>query len=562
MRRFVLIFSLLGSLIAPGCAPADMDDSTDSRTAEAQSPIAYGMQDTKHTAVVSLLANAGGGSFTECSGSIVQQKNGYAYVLTAAHCCTDGAPSLVVQASDYGNYAGYLGSSNPPPPAYKVAPNSAYYDSQFDGSPNGLQNGHDFCMLKFAVSTAMPTLTLPSQATCTNHSDITANAQVEHVGFGMTDQNPNNSQRRTGTNTVNAGINSVLIKYTQGNGTPGPCEGDSGGPALTPPGATQSAQTIVGVTSFGNSASCAGSTVGASARVCSEIGAGKFITEFLNDNPTAGGTPAGMAASNCGTCQDSALSPGGACASTYNTCANTPACVTLLNCLGNCQDQTCVNNCWTAAGTTGQNAYNNIANCICNTGCATECATECGGSTSSSSSSSSGGMTSACGFQGEPTCINCISGSCCNQASACAGSQTCVDCLNNPTTACNSNSQYVGFAQCLQNNCNAECLGGSSSSSSSTSSSGNTSTSSSSGGNTSTSSSTSAGGIVTSSSGGAGGAGSGGAGSGGDGNGNGDNNQESGCSVGAAGSDTGSAASLAGMLLGLAIAASRRRRAR
>jgi MYXO-CTERM domain-containing protein len=547
MRRLALACSFLGSLIAAGCGPSDGHGAAEDRISETQESIAFGTQDSVHTAVVALLAPSGGQSFTECSGSIVKIANGQAYVLTAAHCCKDGSPTVVVRAGDYTIGEQYLFGGTPPAMSnvYKVVAGSAYWDSAYNGYD------HDFCMLKFAgASSSWPTLALP-----TSSNDGVANGvSLEHVGFGMTNSNPNNTNRNTGTDKVSS-FDNTTISYQQGGASkiPGPCEGDSGGPALLPAGAAQAQQTIVGVTSFGTTTTCGASDTGTSSRVIAGIGTGKFITNYLNDTPS--GTQAGQQGTDCNSCQQGAQT--GACASQASACGNDPKCIQLSQCYGNCTTQSCYTSCETTAGTQAVNELNNYANCICNTACTTECATECGGSTSSSSSSSSGGTVSACGFQGDATCINCISGSCCNQAQACANDTTCVNCLSAQTTACNSNSAFINFATCLQNSCNAECLGGSSSSSSSTSSSGNTSTSSStsSSGGVLTSSSTSSSGALTTSSGGAGGDGAGGAG------GNGNNNQDSGCSVGSAGSDTGSAASLAGMLLGLAIAAGRRRRA-
>ena len=551
MRRVALACSFLGSLIAAGCAPASAPDANEGTAAEAKGAIAFGSADTAnpHTAVVALVIDAGGGYISSCSGTVVKVANGQGYVLTAAHCCNEGAPGIVVMANDYGNYAQQLFNPNPSPPVYKVVPGSVYYDAAYN------QYDHDFCMLKFSGATAStPTIKLP-----TGSPDGLANGTaIEHVGYGMTNTNSNNSQRRTGTNNVGQ-LSSALIEYNQGNGTPGPCQGDSGGPTLIPAGEAQGSQTVVGVTSWGNSSSCSGASMGASSRVLSGIGSGKFITSFINDAPI--GNQPGTATGNCDTCQQETLSPGGACASTYNACTSNSACSTLLNCMSNCTTQTCAENCWNAAGTSGQNAYNAILNCICNTGCPTECSTECGGSTSSSSSSSGGN----CGLQSQdPTCNTCLTNSCCSQASACANNAACVSCLQsaNPPASCNSNAQLNSLVSCLSGNCASQCGISSSSSSSGSTSSSSGSTSSSSG-STSASSSTSSSGSTSGGTGGGGtgtgGTGTGGAGTGGD-SGN-DPDQDSGCSVsGGAGSASTQGASFAGLLVALGLAFARRRR--
>ena len=76
MRRIAFACSLLGSLALVSCSSPPGADSSEGAVAEAQSPIAYGKADSIHTAVVALLADSGGGSFSECSGTIVQVKNG------------------------------------------------------------------------------------------------------------------------------------------------------------------------------------------------------------------------------------------------------------------------------------------------------------------------------------------------------------------------------------------------------------------------------------------------------------------------------------------------------
>src|SRR5207245_824748 len=88
---------------------------------------------------------------------------------------------------------------------------------------------------------------------------VAIGTQLEHVGFGVTDNNGSNSQRRHGTSTLDQGLDALTLQSSQGgpSNIPGVCEGDSGGPALVPAGAAQSQQMVVGTTSFGNSQVCA-----------------------------------------------------------------------------------------------------------------------------------------------------------------------------------------------------------------------------------------------------------------------------------------------------------------
>ncbi len=556
MRRSVLTCSLLASLSMISCAPGNVPSEGDGPVATARGAIAYGTTDNVHSAVVALLADAGGGSFTECSGTVVQVKNNEGYILTAAHCCNQGAPAVVVASVDYMVGVQYIGGGNPVPPSFKVVPGSVYYDSLYD------QSTHDFCMLKAAN---MPANTPVIPVALPGADGLQIGVKVEHVGYGVTDNNQNNSGRRHGTNTVNLDVTPADLQYSQGGPQkiPGPCEGDSGGPALMPAGAAQAQQKVVGVTSYGNSASCSQGSVGVSMRVSQVTGPNGFITNFLNDTPT--GTPAGQAVMNCNSCAQSAQN--GACSAQTQACVNDAKCIGLNNCLQGCQSQACVDQCVTTAGQAAANKLNAVNDCICNTACVDECVVECGGSGSSSSSSSSSG--GECGLtSNDPACDACLTGKCCGQAQDCVADSSCTNCLQaaNPPPACNNDAAYVALFDCLNNNCAMACGGGSSSSSSSSSSTGSSSSS----------TSTSSAGGSTSSSGGVGGGGVGGGSGSGNGSGNGGANGTgtgsganngtgggdvtigNGCS--ASGSSNGSGAPLLGLFFGVALAVSRRRR--
>jgi len=276
---------LLVSMLLVGCSGAA---SPDERVGTSRAPIAYGTADVKHTAVVSVLAPVGSDSLQECSGSIVKVANATGYVLTAAHCCNTYVPTLVVVASDYAIGENDLGGGTPSPPVYPVVPGSVFYDAQYTG------NDHDFCLLAFAGATAgTATLALPTSAS----DGLVLGSEVEHVGFGMTESSTTNSGRRSGIDTVDTALTSLVFQFSQGGSShvPGTCDGDSGGPSLLPAGASQSQQVVVGVQSYGNASSCVDETLGGASRVSSEIGDGRFITSYLAGSPI--GVRAGSAAS-------------------------------------------------------------------------------------------------------------------------------------------------------------------------------------------------------------------------------------------------------------------------
>src|SRR5690349_11100299 len=101
----------LGFLVLSACSSTP-PGAPDGRSAEVDARIVYGTADTAHTAVVALLAPLQGG-YSECSGTVVQVTNGVASVLTAAHCCNQGAPTIVVMSDDYGASVNAITSASP-----------------------------------------------------------------------------------------------------------------------------------------------------------------------------------------------------------------------------------------------------------------------------------------------------------------------------------------------------------------------------------------------------------------------------------------------------------------
>jgi hypothetical protein len=334
-------------------------------------PIVGGARDTTHSAVVALLLadTTNPNSFGACSGSIVKVASGVGYVLTAAHCCGGDPqsagmrPNIVVAADDYENYEQDLGNPHPAAPAYAVVASSVKFDQAYNG------NDHDFCMLQFTGAPAtMPTVKLPTAT-----DGLTLGAAVEFVGFGDTQVVAQNSERYHVSSTVDTQLTSAVLKYSEGQGgRGGPCEGDSGGPALFPAGAPQTQQTVVGTTSYGDQ-NCA--QFGVSSRVSSAVGPTGFITTYLAGTPQP---PSPTGSSTCEACQDRALSAGGACESKVVACENSAPCSSLVTCLQGCDpsDSACPNAC-ASTNSKGVNGYLAIDDCLCGTGCATECASEC-----------------------------------------------------------------------------------------------------------------------------------------------------------------------------------------
>ncbi|HEY8091265.1 MAG TPA: hypothetical protein VIF09_25555, partial [Polyangiaceae bacterium] len=134
MRRIRLACYFLGSLVLTSCSSGSRPAPSEGPVGAAESAIAYGTTDTlnPHTAVVALLIPAAGG-YGECTGTVVQVKNGVGYVLTAAHCCgglpaDPSAPTVVVVGSNYSAGVAAVMGGPVNPPAYAVTPGSVWWD--------------------------------------------------------------------------------------------------------------------------------------------------------------------------------------------------------------------------------------------------------------------------------------------------------------------------------------------------------------------------------------------------------------------------------------------------
>jgi MYXO-CTERM domain-containing protein len=521
MRRLSPTCLALAALALAGCSSAPQ--ALDGPTAETQSRIVYGTADTTHTAVVALL-NPDGGGYDECSGTIVQVANGIASVLTAAHCCNDTQPTIVIMSSDYSVGVPYINSSNPPAPTYAVITSSVQYDPGYNG--NAAAPIDDFCMLQFNAPASTPVIPV-----ATGNDGLAVGTTVEYVGFGTTQNNQDNTLRNHASAPVDQLVTTTYFQYTEGGSTHigGPCEGDSGGPALLPAGAPQAQQKVVGTTSYGDQA-C--TQYGVSMRVTSQTGPGGFITTYLSGT-TSSTSSSSTSSSGGANCAHDLCTAGTKLTSSCDPCV-TQVCAADAYCCKTKWDASCVGEVTSV------------------------CGESCSGTSSASSSSSSSGGTSCGVTTDDPTCDDCINASCCAQATACVQDASCITCLSSatPPASCNSDQAAIDLATCMTNSCGTPCGTSSTSSSGGTAATGTT-------GSTSTTSS----GVFTGPAGSSGsgigttGAGNGGTGtSGKGGEGGGGPGESSSCSVSAGGSAPASPASLAGLLLGAALMISRRRR--
>jgi hypothetical protein len=263
-----MIGSAFACLVITGCPERTMEG-----TAEAPAPMINGQVDATHEAVVNLLSANGK---QQCTGTIVQVKNGFAYVLTAGHCCK-GAPRLkFVNPSSSDVFPAFglspiIGKPVVDPCIREDVPQSFAFGIKVPE--------HDFCMLRFEAD---PNITpfIPV-ATGADGLGSSSTVTVDELGFGKTtpDAGSGSMVRKRTTADVLPGDVTKNVFVTHSNGGI-LCGGDSGGPALRPAGAPPGSQKVVGVISATDDACVAPGSF--FSRVTSATGPGGFITDYLN----------------------------------------------------------------------------------------------------------------------------------------------------------------------------------------------------------------------------------------------------------------------------------------
>lgn len=212
----LLALSLLGTACGRDRAPAEP-------LGRAASPIFNGELDSVHSAVV--FVELSGGS---CSGTLIAACGGTGYVLTAAHCCAEPVLGVVQGEDAYDSGAPYFDAID------------AHADPAYDGASD-----HDYCIVRVG---GVPDGTPVIPAMRPDEDTLSAGDMVEFVGYGITESDWNNSQRRHVSDDI-SDLTPGVMSYDQQPG--GPCNGDSGGPALSIVGGSER---VSGVTSQGDEA--------------------------------------------------------------------------------------------------------------------------------------------------------------------------------------------------------------------------------------------------------------------------------------------------------------------
>jgi MYXO-CTERM domain-containing protein len=463
------VYLLLG-LSAAACGQLPAQGTTQ------QDPIFGGTPDTTHDAVMALIDQVSSTNESACSGTVIALAGASGIFLTAGHC--------VVANDGMGHVTMPIKVASPqnvfivPGPDWVTSVQTGLFygvgqivvHPQYDGS---VDSPFDVALVRFLG--ALPT-TPVIPALGPTEDKLTVGSTVTVIGFGKTETNAMNSQRREVDRTIQS-ITANEFLYDQMD-MKGACQGDSGGPAIVN---TPNGLRVAGVTSFGDP-DC--TKVGASVRVSPVVTS--FVQNFI------AGAPAKL---SCQECSIAAVGPGNACVTQSAACAVTAsACGRFITCLQACTTNNCATQC-KQSNAQGANAYAAVVACQCSGMCAQACAgnANCqavgatgaaganggagtgggagngggagtgGAGTTGTGVAGSSGMSFACADLTDPVpaCQTCRQTSCCNQGLACAADATCSACVvEASSSACRLNVAFGKLTQCLAGCSGDPCAGG------------------------------------------------------------------------------------------------------
>lgn len=408
----------LALAVTAGCGQLPSDATT------ASAPIYGGAADPGHDAVMALVHQMGTTGANVCTGTTIAKVGATGIFLTAAHCVvqTSGGKVVVpvkiaatdelyvIPGSDWetslkgGLYYGVSGVTVHP---------------QYDGNVN---TPYDLALVRF-VGAVQSTPVIPT-VTAAEDAKLAAGMAFTLVGFGKTETDASNSQRRKVDRVVES-FTPAQFLYDQRD-IKGACQGDSGGPALL---STSAGERVLGVTSFGDE-KC--TSLGVSVRVAS---AASVIQSFISGTPTT---------LSCADCTQAAVSPGNACVDQAVACGDmaTP-CGKFLACAEACATQACFNGCKVTYAA-GSAAYDTMVTCQCNGACQDACRTN----SACSSYIKAPPPTCEQVSDSRPACTACLRGACCDPAAACAGDAECAACTRLATTGCRTNAAFIALTSC------------------------------------------------------------------------------------------------------------------
>jgi secreted trypsin-like serine protease len=204
------------ALMACGNPAGEVESATLSR---AEQPILGGSIDRAHPEVMLLLDRAG----FLCTGTVIHVEQRTGFLLTAAHCVTQAAergPGVVpIPADQFMVVPGedFAESTT----AFSV--NAVHVEPSYDGS-----FAADVAVVRFSFGNEAPPGVLRPLGAADD--ELAVDAELELVGYGQTESDEANTQRRSVDRNIQELDDEVVI-YDQEDGS-GACFGDSGGPAL------------------------------------------------------------------------------------------------------------------------------------------------------------------------------------------------------------------------------------------------------------------------------------------------------------------------------------------
>jgi hypothetical protein len=346
----------------------------------------------------------------------------------------------------------------------------------YDGS---VDSPYDVALVRYLG--ALPTTAIIPAMTPAEDK-LALGTSVTVIGFGKTLTNSMNSSRFEVARSIDM-LTANQFQYSQTDDK-GACEGDSGGPAIVQ---TADGARVAGITSFGDP-TC--TMVGASVRISPVA---SFITSFIASAPKT---------LTCDECSLASVGPGNACINQSTICGtrNSP-CDVFLSCASACTTSACVNQC-SSTNAQGAAQYNAVVSCQCGGMCQTACANlqSCGGTQAdpapvtpgpgpscaafmATGVGGSGGVVGGTGVAGSSggtgaagsgsankcgltdpraACAACIDDTCCTEASVCGSDVSCSSCLSNPTAAgCSDSFAFKQLNACLATCSGAPCSGAS-----------------------------------------------------------------------------------------------------
>jgi secreted trypsin-like serine protease len=229
---------MMGALALVACSSSGGDagsqrDADGLALGHFDQPILRGELDREQHPQVMLLANLAG---FLCTGTVVHVEGRSGYLLTAAHCVTEEADGggvvpiaadqfVVVPGADFAESTTAFSVD-----AVSVEPG---YDGSFAKD--------DVAVVRFVFGATRAPAAIPPLAASEDELDV--DSELLLVGFGQTDTDDGNTQRRRVERRVED-LDDELVAYTQEDGK-GACFGDSGGPGLVKVGSAERVAVVI-----------------------------------------------------------------------------------------------------------------------------------------------------------------------------------------------------------------------------------------------------------------------------------------------------------------------------